>query len=260
MSQEMKPSTTLPSTLELLQRHSLTTLVQEEIERLILGGELSSGDKLNEALLAERLHVSRGPVREAFRALQASGLVRLVKNRGVFVRDVSVAEADEIYEVRAALEQLVGQRLATRTSTAQMKELRLILDHMQRSATRRDLDAYSSLNLQFHDTLVMFTGNGKLLATYRRLVNELNLYRRETLSSGSGEGGGLTVSHGEHRRIVDAISSGNEEAAGRAMHDHVIASRTRMHRAKDKRVAEAPDRKSDGARDRRRTAVLGGGL
>ena len=72
--------------IELLQSHSLTTLVQREIERMILAGNLASGDKLNEAEIAIRLGVSRGPVREAFRALEEAGLVRTEKNRGVFVR------------------------------------------------------------------------------------------------------------------------------------------------------------------------------
>ena len=213
----------------LLQSHSLTTLVQHEIERLIISGELSAGDKLNEAMLAERLGVSRGPVREAFRALAETGLVRIEKNRGVFVREVTLEEADEIYEVRAALDQLVGRRLAESIRPEQLKELRGILERMEKATAKQDIDAYYPLNLQFHDTLVQFTGNKKLLATYRRIVNELNLYRRETLAS---SGGGLPVSTAEHKKIFDAIASGDPERAGRALYDHVAASRGRMHHAK----------------------------
>src|SRR5262245_43228518 len=91
--------------IELLQSHSLTTLVQHELERRSLAGELAPGDKLNEADIAGALNVSRGPVREAFRALEQAGLVRTEKNRGVFVRQVSIREADEIYEVRAGLDE-----------------------------------------------------------------------------------------------------------------------------------------------------------
>ena len=75
------------------------------------------GAKLNEVDIATALGVSRGPVREAFRALEQAGLVRVEKNRGVFVRQVSLAEADEIYEVRAVLEELIG-RLAGATRRA----------------------------------------------------------------------------------------------------------------------------------------------
>ena len=83
--------------IELLQNHSLTTLVRSELERRILAGELEPGAKLTEEEIAGNLNVSRGPVREAFRALESAGLVRTEKNRGVFVRQVSVDDADEIF-------------------------------------------------------------------------------------------------------------------------------------------------------------------
>ena len=100
------------ATIALVQSSSLPMLVHKELERMILAGEIAIGAKLNEVALAERLGVSRGPVREAFRALEESGLVHLEKNRGVFVRQISIEEADEIYEVRAALDEWVGRRLA----------------------------------------------------------------------------------------------------------------------------------------------------
>ncbi len=223
------------SAIDLLQSQSLTTLVQHEVERLIVSGELSAGHKLSETVLAERLGVSRGPVREAFRALSESGLVRMEKNRGVFVREVSIEEADEIYEVRAALDELVGRRLAASISAEQLKELRGIIERMEKASSKQDVEAYYPLNLQFHDALVRFTGNKTLLATYRRIVNELNLYRRETLSNG---GDALPVSTKEHLKIFDAIASGDADRAGRALHDHVTASRDRMHRAKGVGAAE----------------------
>jgi len=98
--------------IALLARHSLPSLVQREVERMILDGELRAGAKLNEADLASRLGISRGPVREAFRALEESGLVRLARNRGVFVRQIGLDEADEIYELRAVLDDYAGRRLA----------------------------------------------------------------------------------------------------------------------------------------------------
>ena len=135
-------------------------LVQRELERMILAGDLAAGAKLNEASVADLLGVSRGPVREAFRALEESGLVRLEKNRGVFVRQISVAEADEIYEVRATLDEWVGRRLAQTATADELKELRSIVDRMDRAAAKNDVDAYYPLNLEFHDRLVAFTGNG----------------------------------------------------------------------------------------------------
>ena len=215
-------------TIALLQSNSLPALVQKELERRILAGDLPAGGKLSEATVAALLGVSRGPVREAFRALEASGLVRLEKNRGVFVRQVSVAEADEIYEVRAVLDEFVGRRVAQTATADDIRDLRVRIDRMERAAARSDVDAYAAANLEFHDRLVSLARNEKLLATYRRLVNELNLYRRAAL----GQSGTLPVSTREHRDIVDRIASGQAAAAGRALFDHVMASRERMHRAR----------------------------
>ncbi len=212
------------ATIALVQSNSLPMLVQRELERMILSGELAAGAKLNEAGVADSLGVSRGPVREAFRALEESGLVRLEKNRGVFVRRISVAEADEIYEVRAALDEWTGRRLAQSATPDDVREFRGFIERMERAAARNDVDAYWRLNFDFHDRLVTLTGNAKLLATYRRLVNELGLFRRQTLA----HSGTLPISTREHREIVDKIAAGNAAAAGRALYDHVMASRERM--------------------------------
>ena len=214
--------------IALVRSSSLPTLVEKELERMILAGDLPAGGKLNEASVAELLGVSRGPVREAFRALEASGLVRLEKNRGVFVRQISVDEADQIYEVRAALDEFVGRRLAQSASSDDIRDLRARVERMERAAAKGDVDAYAAANLDFHDRLVELTRNEKLLATYRRLVNELNLYRRATLA----QTGTLPVSTREHREIVDRIAAGQAAAAGRALFDHVMASRERMHRTR----------------------------
>ncbi|MEO5700214.1 MAG: phosphonate utilization associated transcriptional regulator [Casimicrobiaceae bacterium] len=209
-----------------LQAHSLPALVQRDIERMILGGEIAPGSKLNEAALAELLGVSRGPVREAFRALEESGLVRLEKNRGVHVRQIPVEEADEIYELRALLDAFVGQRVAATATPAAIRELRAMVAAMERAAAGNDVDAFLKTNLAFHDRLVELAGNRKLLATYRRLVNELRLFRRTTLA----QEGALPTSTREHRQIVERIAAGDVPGAGRALHDHVVASRERMHR------------------------------
>jgi len=213
-------------TIAVLQTHSLPGLVQRELERMILAGDLAAGAKLNEVAIADRLGVSRGPVREAFRALEESGLVRLEKNRGVFVRQIAVEEADEIYELRAVLDEFAGKRVAQKASAADIKPLRALVDRMDRAVARNDVDSYHEANLEFHDSLVALTGNGKLLSMYRRLVNELHLHRRATLA----QAGALPASAREHHDILDKIAAGQSAAAGRALFEHVMGSRERMHR------------------------------
>ncbi len=214
--------------IALLRSHSLTTLVHRELERRILAGELAPGDKINEEDIAGQLSVSRGPVREAFRALESSGLVRMEKNRGVFVRQVSIAEADEIYEVRAGLDHLVGRLVAARITGPELAELRELLKGMQSAARARDVDAYYPLNLRFHDRLVELTGNRTLVAAYRRLVNELHLYRRQTLARVPDS---FPVSTREHAQIVDALARGDSDRASALLHEHAMESRDRWHAA-----------------------------
>lgn len=212
--------------IALVRTSSLPMLVQRELERMILAGELGVGAKLNEDTVAKMLGVSRGPVREAFRALEVAGLVRLEKNRGVFVRQIGIAEADEIYELRAVLDEYAGRRATQNADALDVAELRSRLERMERAVGRGDLDTYHDANLAFHDRLVELAGNAKLLALYRRLVNELSLHRRASLD----QSGIPSVSLDEHRGIVDCIASGRAAAAGRLLHDHVMASRERMHR------------------------------
>ncbi len=221
--------------IALLQSNSLPTLVQKELERMIIAGDLPAGVQLKEAAVADLLGVSRGPVREAFRGLEEAGLVRFEKNRGVFVRQITVDEADEIYEVRAALDEFVGRRLAQMASPRVVKELREHVQRLDRAAARRNLDDYAAANFAFHDRMVELTGNTKLLATYRRLVSELTLYRRTALELS----GTVSISTREHREIVKRIAAGHAADAGRALYEHVMESRERMHRVAALAAGEA---------------------
>lgn len=216
----------LHPTIALLQSSSLTSVVQQEIERRILQGELAPGAKLIEATLAEALGVSRGPVREAFRMLEEAGLVRQEKNRGVFVRSIPLDEAMEIFDLRAMMDEAVGRRLALAITPEQLRRVRAMVEAMEKAVKAGDTDSYHLLNLDFHDTLVAFGGNRKLTSIYRRLINELSLFRRMNLVDAKL----LPISAGEHRAIVKAIASGDPEAAGRAMRLHVMDSKQRTLR------------------------------
>lgn len=215
------------ATIALLQAHSLTSVVHAEIERLILDGELAPGSKLTEAMLAERLGVSRGPIREAFRILEEAGLVKLEKNRGVHVRSIPLDEAMEIYDLRAMVDEAAGRELAARITPEQLKELRTMIEQMERLVkdghNTSASDPYHLLNLAFHDRLVEFVGNRKLIDLYRRLVKELSLFRRANLADGQQ----IPVSVQEHRAILKAIAAGDADGAARALRAHVLESKER---------------------------------
>ena len=221
-------------TIAQLQSNSLTKAVQQEVERAILAGEYAPGDKLNEAALALKLGVSRGPVREAFRMLDEAGLVRTEKNRGVFVRDIPIDEAIEIFELRATMEELVGRRLASAMTTAQREEIEKLVHAMEEAVKAADAHGYHRLNLLFHDRLVEMAGNRKLASIYRKLVKEISLFRRLNLA----EHDTLPASAHAHWQILEAIKSGNADTAGRALFDHAMNSKTRtIHNDEQRRGA-----------------------
>jgi phosphonate utilization transcriptional regulator len=216
-----------PTLLQLLQANSLPAVVQVEIEQLILSGELAVGEHVNESDLALRFGTSRGPIREALRALEESRLVRSEKNRGVFVREISVAEADEIYDVREALDQLIGQRVAERATPQQIRDLEAVLAQMDDAAGLQDIKSYHALNLKFHDMLVDFAGNSRLTESYRLLTKGLLLFRLRGLQ----DGGGLAVSNTEHKAVMKAVEARDSARAGNLLRRHAVESRARMHKA-----------------------------
>lgn len=201
--------------------------MQVEIEQLILRGDLAGGQRINESELAARFGTSRGPIREALRALEESRLVRSEKNRGVFVREISVAEADEIYDVREALDQLIGQRVAERATPVQLQALEGVIADMDDATGKHDIKSYHALNLKFHDLLVDFAGNARLTESYRLLTKGLLLFRLRGLQ----DGGGFAVSNTEHKAVVKAIAARDGAGAGRLLRNHALESRARMHRA-----------------------------
>jgi len=217
-----------PTALELLREQSLATLAQQELERRIVSGEFAAGAKLNEVDVATTLGISRGPVREAFSALSQAGLVRVEKNRGVFVRQVSLEEASEFYELRAALEGLIGRLAARRIAIDEIEQLRAVIKRMRHVQKTRKADEYFSLNVEFHELLARTARNNALLANYRGVVTQLDLYRRATLSRGLDH---IPLSTQEHEAIVDAVAARDEARAEALLTQHVLGSRERLQAA-----------------------------
>ena len=213
-----------PDDIRILRTVSLTSALEREIEALILSGELPPGDRINEIQLAKRFGTSRGPIREATRSLEGKGLVEVVRNRGVFIRRLTLEEAIEIYDLRCALFGLAGRLLAARMDDNMLDHLTALLQRMDEVAEERDFDSYYPLNLTFHNDIVERARNKTLAAEYRAMVKKLHLFRARSLV----QGGGLAVSNREHREIVDALASGDVERAHAACWRHVERAKHRM--------------------------------
>jgi DNA-binding GntR family transcriptional regulator len=199
--------------LAMVRQHSLTALVRDEIERRIAAGQLAPGDKLNEADWAARLAVSRGPVREAFRALEQAGLVRNEKHRGVFVRSVGSAEAQELGEVCAALREAACRMLAARIDAAQVAELREQLNAMRDAVVAENGEVFLRARDAFRAALVAAAGNARLLETYERTVSELKLSPRRALPAHSA----MDASYAGHRALLSALASRDADESATRM-------------------------------------------
>lgn len=216
--------TTPLNDLQILQTKSVANLIREEIIGRIKRGDLLAGDKLNELSLAQGFSVSRAPVREAFRALEEAGLVRLEKNRGVFVRMINEPEAHELYTLRATLDEMAGRLLAPRINTAITAELKNWLERLDASARSGDMKIYFPLNIAFHDRLVELTENHTLLEFYRKVTDRMHLLRRRNFNEGQGSQASLD----EHHEIVKALRTGDPLKAAQAMRAHVLKGYDRL--------------------------------
>jgi DNA-binding GntR family transcriptional regulator len=214
----------LRPTIALLQGNSLAGLVQHEIERAVLSGELPAGTRLNENTLAVKFGVSRGPIREACRTLAELGLLQLIPNRGVFVRRMGPDDAREVYDLRAGLTGLAASLFCAAATAEQIGYLRQLLDRMEAAAAAPDFKSFSRLNLEFHDFIVRTAGNSRLTKAYRGLVKEFQLFRMHGLVQRDA----LLTSHAEHCAIVEAIERRDPRRSYETSFAHVTKGKERM--------------------------------
>lgn len=196
---------------------SLTTIVAQELERLIITGHLKPGDRVNELRLAEELNVSRGIVREARRGLERAGLLTSIPNRGVFVKQVSKEEYIENSDVRAYITGFVCQCAAERGSYEQKMKLCQMVNEMGLAIQEERAQDYYQMNLEFHEYILQVANHKRAADIYDDLVKDSHLVRKFTLKNQAA----MAQSNEEHNNIVLAIEKGDAEAAYKAGFEHV---------------------------------------
>jgi DNA-binding GntR family transcriptional regulator len=206
---------------------SVADRIERELEALILTGEYSPGSRINENALAVRFDVSRAPVREACRLLQRAGLVDIVPNQGSFVRDHSLLEIVDLFDVRSCLGRLAGELATAAITRAGLKDMSDLIVAMDEASAASDAERYIGLNIAFHSTLYAATGNMRLASLESQMGKEIRIYRRHGLEFG----GGLAVSNVEHRAILAAMERGDRETAGMELEKHIRNGRDRFIRA-----------------------------
>lgn len=215
-----------PGTVRIPRTASFVPLIQREIERMIGTGELTGGTRINESTLALRLGISRGPVREACRALEQIGLLRSELNRGFFVREVSTKEALDLYDIRAGLFGTAGRLAAAIITTSQLRGMDELIAQMEAAIEASDIATFYRLNNQFHHAVLIASDNEKLIEIYPLLEAELHLFRRRGLVLA----GSMRTSNDEHKAIVEALRQSDGTAAARLLERHILAGKARFLR------------------------------
>lgn len=201
----------------------LGSQVVDHLRRLIITQQLAAETHLVEAQLSESFAVSRGPVRDALRQLEAEGLVQSRK-RGVFVVGLTHADIDELYVLRALLEEQATRMCATRTTALNFASAHTALRAMRAAADEQDPIAFAMADLDFHTCFYTLCGNRRLAAVWQQ-------YRPTfagILSVTNAEDSDLHPTLDDHRDLLRAVESGDEEQAVLLLRTHLDGSRARM--------------------------------
>ena len=196
-----------------LSAHELVDVLR----RAIVAGELVPKQRLVEADLTAEYGASRGNIRMALSELTIEGLVERVQNRGARVRAVSVDEALEITEVRAALEALCARKAAERISPAESRELHELAKQMEDAVARGDGQSYSAGNQRLHAKIIAVSAQQTAAATIQRLRGQAVRFQFQI----SRQPGRPSVSLPQHLAIIDAICRHDPDGAAEAMRLHL---------------------------------------
>jgi DNA-binding GntR family transcriptional regulator len=198
-----------------MPRLSASDQVAQTIEQAIVDGHLPAGELLRQDEIAAHFQVSKIPVREALKHLEAKGLVTFLRNRGAVVASLSTAEIDEYMEIRALLEARAARLSAPLIGEPALAAARRHLDEFGRVA---NAGRWGELNWLFHSTLYAAAGRPILLAEIRSLYHKVERYVR-TLLSLTNE---IPRTQQEHAAILDAFVRRDPDAAAELTRAHVL--------------------------------------
>lgn len=191
--------------------------VVSALQQAIESGRFAPGERLIERELCDLTGVSRTSVREALRELESRGLVQMVPNRGPIVAVLTLEEAQELYEVRAALEGLAGEQFAVRATDTQVRQLRAHVDEIKRRAREGEIVDLPSVKDGFYELLFDGAGNSVARQMLDTIHSRITLLRRTTLSQPDR----AIVMASELDEIMDAIEAREPEATRKACVRHI---------------------------------------
>lgn len=200
-----------------IQRTTMADAVFDRVRELIVSGDLPLGAPLRQDELAERLGVSRTPLREAIARLAAEGLVVSDPHRAAVVCQPSVDELRETYEIREVLEALAGRFAVERCTREHVDALSAVLDEFESAGS---VDEWARLNTRFHMTMYAISGRKQLCKLIATMRNRAELFVRLLVTSH----GRSRRAEADHREIVAALAAGNADDVELRIRSHLRAT------------------------------------
>jgi DNA-binding GntR family transcriptional regulator len=209
-----------------VQHKTVAEAVADALRNRILSGDLPEGALLRQELLAQELGVSRIPLREAFRCLEAEGLVTIVPHRGTVVSAPAINEIAELFDLRAMIEPDLIERAVPQLSPADLRNAEHILAQYKAAFAQRDVLAWGTLNTQFHLALLRPSGRSRSLQLAQSLLDQTDRYTRMQLLLT----GGQSRAQQEHTALLRACRKGNGDKAAELLRRHVLnAGKSLLH-------------------------------
>lgn len=189
-----------------------------EIKKFIQQGDLSPGSFLAERQLADRLGMSKTPIRAALVRLEAEGFVTISPQQGIIIRDLSVHEIADMYEIRAALETFVARGVAGKLTPEQVARLQANLKDQEALPEGGDVARGVALDADFHMMFCEFLGNREILGVMSHLREKIGRVIAQVFQINPGR---VRTSYDEHRAIADAVIAGDGATAARLVEEHL---------------------------------------
>lgn len=205
----------------MMESRPIREIAYEVLKHAIITGEIPAGERIVETDYAERLHISRTPLREALRKLERDGLVEYVQRRGVIVRAFTIADVEEIYTIRNALEMLTLPAIIANATAEDIASLRDRLHEMDDVMASRDYTALSPMARAFHHEMTELCHQNRIL----RVIEGQDQYIRRFSSMAISQENRLMQAHEEHYKLVDYIEAKDLEHFQKLTHRHIERSK-----------------------------------